>query len=260
MANPGYPMQPMMQPPPGAPQVVRQGTSKAVPVVVSAGLAIGVFCGLLFGLGTGDDDATAATTTSSSTTTSTPTKPKTSEVAEPFQPTPPKQDVAAAGSNAAGSNAAKPAAGSGSAQVATTAAGSASGSGSAATVPPVPAKLVGKLTIEVKPDAIAKTAKIFVDGKQIEGNVYEADLTDLKPADPKKPEVKKAVKVLVKASGYNSIERSVDVVAAPNSENNNTFEVELSKRASSSTTPPRPPPPGGNKPKCKKPPCGLIDI
>src|SRR5437764_12153583 len=72
MATPGGPYNPMMQPqmgqtpqsmqsqqpPPVAavppPKPARPGTSKAVPVVVSAGLAVGVFCGLLFGLGTGD--------------------------------------------------------------------------------------------------------------------------------------------------------------------------------------------------------------
>src|SRR4051812_37428172 len=47
--GPMGPMGPMgMQPRPP----MRRGTSKIVPVVVSAGLAIGVFCGLLFGLGT----------------------------------------------------------------------------------------------------------------------------------------------------------------------------------------------------------------
>ena len=47
---------PTPQPMPGQPPraaVVRRGTSRAVPVVVSMGLAIGVFCGLLFGLSTG---------------------------------------------------------------------------------------------------------------------------------------------------------------------------------------------------------------
>ena len=61
MANPGYPnpMNPMMggpapmRPPMPMPMPARHGTSKVVPVVVSAGLAVGVFCGLLFGLGTG---------------------------------------------------------------------------------------------------------------------------------------------------------------------------------------------------------------
>src|ERR1051325_4886822 len=60
MANPGpYPPMGQMQPMGGGPMgpmgmrpQVRQGTSHVVPVVVSAGLAVGVFCGLLFGLGT----------------------------------------------------------------------------------------------------------------------------------------------------------------------------------------------------------------
>lgn len=40
--------------PPGPPSGGGGGTSKVVPVVVSAGLAVGVFAGLLFGLGTGE--------------------------------------------------------------------------------------------------------------------------------------------------------------------------------------------------------------
>src|SRR3954468_14623016 len=79
MATPGYPQMggPMGQMPMGGqpgggygapmgqgPQTmqrpIRRGTSKAVPVVVSAGLAVGVFCGLLFGVGTGKHDAQAA--------------------------------------------------------------------------------------------------------------------------------------------------------------------------------------------------------
>ena len=52
----------MVQPQPAAPppRPVRRGTSKAVPVVMSAGLAVGVFCGLLFGLGTGNEGALAS--------------------------------------------------------------------------------------------------------------------------------------------------------------------------------------------------------
>jgi hypothetical protein len=41
--------------PPHRPPSSSPGTSKIVPVVVSAGLAVGVFAGLLFGLGTGED-------------------------------------------------------------------------------------------------------------------------------------------------------------------------------------------------------------
>src|ERR1043165_9167347 len=50
MGHPGH-MGQMGQMGPRPP--MRQGTSKVVPVVVSAGLAVGVFCGLLFGVGTG---------------------------------------------------------------------------------------------------------------------------------------------------------------------------------------------------------------
>src|SRR2546423_6128527 len=54
---PAQPQPVAAQPSPSRP--ARQGTSKAVPVVVSAGLAVGVFCGLLFGLGTGKAKASA---------------------------------------------------------------------------------------------------------------------------------------------------------------------------------------------------------
>jgi len=260
MANPGYPMQPMMQPPQmgqpmGAPpraQVVRQGTSRAVPVVVSAGLAIGVFCGLLFGLGIDKDEAVAATTTSA------PTKKKTdTDVPEPFQPTtakvPPKAAVAtpAAGSNtatppAAGSNTTPPAAGSNTAATKPPTAGAGS-----ATIAAV-VKPTGKLTIEVMPEAIAKTAKITVDGKELEGNVFEIDLSDVK-SEPKK----KTVKVVVKASGYKDVEQKLDLLAG---EEGTTYKVELVKRATGGGLP-RPPPPGGGKKPPKKPPGGgLIDI
>src|ERR1700748_1464613 len=63
MATPGYPQQQNMMGGPMAPMMPprpqKRGVSRAVPVVVSAGLAVGVFCGLLFGLGTGDQTAQA---------------------------------------------------------------------------------------------------------------------------------------------------------------------------------------------------------
>ena len=40
---------------------IQRRTPRAVPIVVSAGLSVGVFCGLLFGLGTGTPVVTAAT-------------------------------------------------------------------------------------------------------------------------------------------------------------------------------------------------------
>lgn len=53
-----------MGPPPGhgaapAPTPRRRGTPKIVPVVMAAGLAVGTFCGLLFGVGTGDGSSSA---------------------------------------------------------------------------------------------------------------------------------------------------------------------------------------------------------
>jgi len=252
--------QPMMQQPMGGmpPPMVRRGTSKAVPVVVSAGLAIGVFCGLLFGLGTGE--STASTTTTTPSTSTTEKKPDTAEVAEPFQPTTPKTappvvkpddkkpDATVAKVDDKKPDDKKPA------------------------DVKAPAKLVGKLTLVIKPEALLKTAKITIDGTAIDSPLYEIDMTGVKPADPKKGEVQKSVKVVVKASGYKDYERTVDVIASPTADVENKVEVEMVKRASSSTgttptgvnpTPPRPPGPPGppnNGKKCKKPPCGLIDL
>jgi hypothetical protein len=269
MANPGYPMQPMMQPPMGQQQMgqmpqrqdIKRGTSKAVPVVVSAGLAVGVFCGLLFGLGTGKDEAVAATTTAE-------TKKKAdTDVPSPFQPSTPstapakpatKPAVVSVGSNAvapAGSNATAPA---GSNAVAATGSNATGSAGKPVTVPPAAAKGVAKLTVEITPESVAKTAKITVDGKELETNVLEVNLGDAK---------EKEIKVAVKASGYKDFEGKVKMLA---DHENTTFTVELIKRSSSGNTGnvTRPPPPGGNTPPPagkkppggKKPPTGIIDI
>jgi hypothetical protein len=52
-----------MGPPPGhgaaPPGPRRRGTPKIVPIVMSAGLAVGTFCGLLFGVGTGGGSTSA---------------------------------------------------------------------------------------------------------------------------------------------------------------------------------------------------------
>ncbi len=275
MANPGYPMQPMQQPPggpgqmnpmnqmghpgqmqqPPRAQVVRRGTSRAVPVVISAGLAVGVFCGLLFGLGVEKDEAVAATAPAQ------PAKKADTEVPEPFQPTTPKVKTlekppvsgspiaVAAGSTPppAGSNAV-PATGS------NTVAANTPGTGSAAVVAPVvvPVKATAKLTIEITPDTVAKTAKITVDGKELEKNELDVDLGGTK---------KREVKIVIKASGYKDVEQKLEVLA----EHDNLYKVELVKRASGGGLS-RPPPPGGNGNKKppggnKKPPGGgLIDI
>ena len=204
MANPGYPpmggsMQPMG--PMGAMgmprQAVRQGTSHMVPIVVSAGLAIGVFCGLLFGLGTKHepepvkvsngvkphDDGPAPDTASA---TPTPSKP----AVKPPQPPP-----------ATGSNAGTAAATTGGAAATTAnaaATGSAAGTGAAA-VEPKP----GKLTIDIKPDSAAQAAKILVDGKPVTGIPINV------PFD--KGVTKKTLKVLVQVPGYKDIEKDVEI-------------------------------------------------
>ncbi len=277
MANPGYPMQPqpMMQPPMGTgqgpaqapvpamqqPRVMRRGTSKAVPVIISAGLAVGVFCGLLFGLGVEQEVAVASTVTTAETP-----KKKAAAVASPFQPET-KKDVkvpslAPQVLNKDGTTTpAKADAGSGSGSAKTT----------EKTEPPRPVNVNGTLKVEIEPADAAKVAKLTVEGKEVEGVSYELDMTedfkaamkDLKP-DAKKPEVKKELKVVVKAPGFRDFTGKVDVVA----ERDTTFKVTMQKKSSGGNgglprPPPggyvRPPPPPGGQ-KCKKPPCGLIDI
>jgi hypothetical protein len=255
MANPGYPQQmgqmpPGMGPPMGGPPMggpptqmrpVKRGTSKAVPVVVSAGLAVGVFCGLLFGVGTGKKDAVAAPSKATNAKDG-PVEDTTHMVQTPTKP------ITSTAQLNAGSAAA-------------TATGSASGSavaaaGSAAGSAALAPKLT-KLTIKVKPDAAASVAKVQIDGKDITGS--EVDL----PAD------KKSVKIAVTAAGFHSFEpKSYDV-----SGDDMTIEIELTKRSGGGASPgfggtdthkPTVPthPPGGDKTPTppKKKPGGLIDI
>lgn len=232
MANPGYPMQPGPHGPPmmGGPQgpmgqpppPMRRGTSKAVPVVVSAGLAVGVFCGLLFGLGTGKDDAQAAASTGSDAKheatkpAPVPDKPVAPSPAPPIVP--------------AGS-------GSGSAMVA-----SGSGSGSAAPAAPTPpAAKTAKLIVAITPEAAAATAKIKVDGKDITGNTVEL------------PATTKSAKVSITATGYHSEDKVVEITPDADTK----LDIELRKRAIApdpgTPVPPRPPPK-------KKPGGDLIDL
>lgn len=227
MGPPGG-MGPGMQTPMPRPPVVRQGTSKAVPVVVSAGLAVGVFCGLLFGLGTGDKDVQAAPSTG------------TNAVAKTGEPdsAPPPSETKIDQSMVGLANKVDPAtAGSGS--------GSAAGSGSAQpTIPAAPMK--PKLTVELSPPEVAATAKITVDGKPLEGMTYEVDLAG---AD------KKEVKVVVKAKDYKEIEQKVVV------DNDMTLKLELLKRPSRSTGKYTPPRTGGSSGgTAKKKPDNQIDI
>ena len=252
MAAPGYPqmgqMPPGMGPPMGGPPMggppmgmprppVRQGVSKAVPVVVSAGLAVGVFCGLLFGVGTGKKDAVAAPSKGTNAKDH-PVEDTTNLVQTPVKPITPTAQLgkgSGAGS-AAGSGAGSAVAMAGSA------AGSGGGSGSAAVA-------MKKLTIKVEPDAAAFVAKIQIDGKPLDGTSIEL------PAETK------SVKVSLTATGYHSIDKSIDLLG-----DETTVEFPMQKRSGGGspgfggvdthrpTVPTRPP---AQK---KKSSGGLIDI
>jgi len=265
MATPGYPQmqQPQMMqggpmgPMGGPPRPMKRGVSKAVPVVVSAGLAVGVFCGLLFGLGTGSETARAEPSkgnnvhpNSGSDDAPTPTASTTP---------PPKPTTTGTGSGSA-ANPGAATAGSGAGSAAKPAAGS--GAGSAA-----PAVTVAKLTIEVLPPAAAAVAKITVDGKELAHG--ESTLpagggsATVAPASIDLPAETKSVKVAVTASGYHSIDKKVDVTAGAETK----VQLEMVKRGSgggspgfggSSNVPNRVP---TAPPKPKKPSnSGIIDI
>jgi hypothetical protein len=220
MATPGYPQMQqnpmmgggmhgqMMTPP----RPAKRGVSKAVPVVVSAGLAVGVFCGLLFGLGTGDPTAAAAPAKGNNVhaTSDDPSGPAPSGLGA-TSTTPPPKTGSATGSGSASANPVATATGS--------AAGSGAGSGSA-----VAAKAVdtAKLTIEVEPAAAAAVAKIQIDGKDITGTSIDL------PAD------KKSVKVSVTATGFHSVDKKVDVTGGSETK----VQLELTKRATGGTSSP----------------------
>jgi hypothetical protein len=253
MQQPMGQMPPQMQPPRPAGQ--RQGTSRAVPVVVSAGLAVGVFCGLLFGVGTGADEADASPSSVSAKADKADPAPKPAT----FTPTPegtPKTPTVAATTPTTGTT--TPATGTTTPTTGTTTPTTGTTATTGTTTPTtgtpttpttgagsaVPALRKAKLVVEVKPDAVAATAKISVDKKEITGGTMEIEIPD---------GGKKEVNVVVVASGYKTVEQKVDI------EGDVTVKVELIKRASGSSTPKRPPTGGGTKPK-KPPGGGLIDI
>jgi hypothetical protein len=194
----GPPMQPMGQMgqmgPMGMRQPMRQGTSKMVPIVVSAGLAVGVFCGLLFGLGTDKHVSADPARVSNGVkrTDDIPDVPTLStNTVKPLPPPPPR----------AGSN--------------TGSAVAAAGSGSAGSAAPTIKSV--KLTIEIKPDSAAPAAKIAVDGKPITGTAVDVAL------DP--GATQKRVHVQVQAPGFRDGTRDLDVLGS-DSETSVTFELE----------------------------------
>ena len=161
---------------------IRQGTSRMVPVVVAAGLSVGVFCGLLFGLGTGKHAEPIKATNGPRASAESQIQTAQVDTGTKIPARPPI--TPAAGSAAAGSAATV---------------GSAGSAGSIAEPPPT----TGKLTLEIKPDNVAQVARISVDGKPITGLstdvAFEPGVT------------RRTVKVLVQVPGYKDIERSLDV-------------------------------------------------
>jgi len=255
MANPGYPQMgqfppgmgpsmggpPMGGPPMGMPppRPMTRGTPKIVPVIVSAGLAVGVFCGLLFGVGTGKKEAVAAPSKGTNAKDH-PVEDTTNMVVTPTKPITPTAQLN--GGSAAGS-----ATGSGAGSAVVAATGSGAGSGSAV------AAAAKKLTIKIEPDAAASIAKIQIDGKDITGSSIDL------PTD------KKQVKVTVTAAGYHQVDKDIDLLG-----DETTVELPMTKRSGggspgfggTDTHAPKVPtrPPGGDKPPPKKKPGGLIDI
>lgn len=265
MATPGYPPMGHMPPMGGAPmggapggpggppgptgpgghgptqmgRPPRRGTSKAVPIVVSAGLAVGVFCGLLFGVGK-KSEAVAAASGSNDKAGDAAKPDHGSATGSASTHTMHAQTTTAAGSGAGTTD------GSGSATGAT--AGSAvaatgSGSGSGSATPTVTAPRTIKLTVTVKPEGAAESARLIIDGKPVEGMTAEL------PAD------KKTVRVEVKANGYRSVDKKIDI-AGPKT----AIELEMSKRSSSSGGTQVRPPKRPDKPPSNSGGGGLIDI
>lgn len=251
MATPGYPQMgqmppmggaPMGTPPMGGPggaamqRPVRRGTSKAVPIVVSAGLAVGVFCGLLFGVGKKTEASASASASQEEKASQDPSGSGSgSAVAMTSTPTPtPTPEPAGSGAGSA----TEAATGSGAGSATGAAAGSGAGSAGSAAPTVVEPKTI-KLTVTIKPEAAAKSAKLRIDGKELDGTTVEL------PADTK------SVAIEVKASGYRSIDKKIDLAGG-----DTTIELEMTKRSSSGgVRPPKRPdrPPGGDG-------GGLIDI
>jgi hypothetical protein len=198
---------------------------------MSAGLAVGVFCGLLFGVGK-ESEAVAASP-------STGTNVKKDPEAKPEPKAEPATGAAAA------TTPTTPTTPTAETPPATTPTPAptvpAQGSAAVAAAPAAAAKTF-KLTVTIKPEAAAKDAKLWIDGAAVDGMIAEV------PAD------KKSVKVEVKASGYRSVDKKIDLAGGDTS-----VELEMAKRpAGGGPAPVRPP----KRP--DKPPSnsggGLIDI
>lgn len=180
----------------GMPHPMRRGAPKIVPVIVGAGLAVGVFCGLLFGVGTGENKAKADDKPVKVTATEAAPEGLGATTGLPTAPKPGPPAVVPSGS----------------------ASGSATGSatGSAAPAKIEPTVKTYKVVVDIKPDDAAKDAKIQINGNEITGNTTEL------------PVEQKTVKVAIKTPGYHSYEKTLTFDLKPGDETQ--VEVELAKR------------------------------
>ena len=228
-------------PPMGMQRPIRRGTSKAVPVVVSAGLAVGVFCGLLFGVGTGKNAAIAAPSASNVKKAGEPEAPKPEPGAAPAGLGATKAAPVVKAGSAAGSGAP---AGSGSPPAVAAAGSGAPATGAGAAKPAVEERKIIKLTFKLKPEAAEKDAKITIDGKELVG------LTGEIPGDTK------SMKIEIKSNGYRTLEKKQDIVVAPGEEMQIEFELQKKSSGGGGTRPPKRP----DRPTNAGGGGGLIDI
>jgi hypothetical protein len=162
-------------------QARRRGTPKIVPIVVSAGLAVGTFCGLLFGLGTPHDSAPAAQgSKDGAKPDGTASKDGQGGAKAPDDKKPDQVAAGAVDAGAAPADAAQ-------AVVVTPDAGA-----------PAVAKARAVLTFKVVP---AVPTEITVDGEKVAGDTFEVELEG----------GSKTVKVVAKASGYKTVEKEFSV-------------------------------------------------
>jgi hypothetical protein len=237
MPGPGMPQRPSGIPMAGA---VRKGTPKIVPVVVSAGLAVGVFCGLYFGLGTGEPKEAEAQSTAKASGVSGPQSAAGAtdeKINFKSADKPPSELAAGSGSDTAGS--ATPPPGTGSATTPPPGTGSATtpppGTGSATTPP-------AEVTLEVTFAVTPEDAEITVDGQPVTGGKLTITFGD---------DDKKTVRVVVKAKGYKTSDKKMTFTKDTASE---TVEIKLGKKGSSGPRPPR------DRDNDREPPGGLIDL
>ena len=223
---------PIAYPPQQQLLVGKRGSSKAIPVVVAAGLAAGVFAGLMLGigpkknaaqtiastqLGSGSNNTEPAVVASGSAASGIPVAMVTPDAPE---------NSGSAGAvivaNGSGAGSTVPInEGSGGTGPADAGVAAGSGSATALVTPPVvaePVKKVAKITFAIKPPGA--TAEIKIDGQAVDGGVAEFDVTD----------GKKRVEVTASADGFEAFRKSFDVTR------DDTLAIALVKKRTSSSS------------------------